>query len=145
LASNQAVSQRVKIGAVAQRFQISPDLLRLYEREGLLIPVKSLRGTRYFTEQDYRWIATLQRLVRDAHMTFAAIRHLLAMTPCWQVRRCGFANRQDCPHDAAPTRPCWMSRACCKARASDCYTCPVYRSAPESEPLQALLLPEPQG
>jgi len=30
----------IKIGAVAGHFGVSVDLLRLYEREGLLIPIK---------------------------------------------------------------------------------------------------------
>lgn len=135
--------QRIKIGAVAQRFGVSPDLLRLYEREGLLIPLKSARGTRYFSAQDYDWIATLLRLMRGARMNFMAIRHLLAMTPCWQVRQCGYRNRERCPYNADRTRPCWMSRACCKG--SDCYSCPVYRAAPHSEPLQALLISDTQA
>lgn len=139
---NRLAGQLTKIGAVAQRFGISPDLLRLYEREGLLIPVKSRRGTRYFTEQDYPWIATLMRLVRGARMTFASIRHLLAVTPCWQIRQCGYADRKHCARNADRTRPCWTSRACCEG--PDCYTCPVYRSAGESKALQALLVSEPQ-
>lgn len=130
--------QKTKIGAVARRFGVSPDLLRLYEREGLLIPIKSRLGTRYFTERDCEWIATLLRLVRDAGLNFAAIRRLLAITPCWQVRQCGYRDREQCPYHAERTRPCWMSRGCCKD--ADCYTCPVYRAAPQSEPLQALLI-----
>jgi DNA-binding transcriptional MerR regulator len=68
---------RIKIGTVAKHFKISVDLLRLYEREGLVIPLKSSKGTRYYTEQDYAWIATILRLVRDARLNFAGIRHLL--------------------------------------------------------------------
>ncbi len=54
-----AAPKRIKIGAVARHFGVSVDLLRLYEREGLLIPLKSPKGTRYFTELDYPWIDTL--------------------------------------------------------------------------------------
>ncbi len=137
--------QRIKIGTVAERFGISPDLLRLYEREGLLIPMKSPLGTRYFSEQDCDWIATLLRLVRGAGMKFEAIRRLLAMTPCWQVRQCGFRDRKHCPYHADRTHPCWMSRTCCKEAGSHCYSCVVYRAASQSEPLQALLMSEPEA
>ncbi len=34
----------IKIGAVAADFHVSVDLLRLYEREGLLIPPEILAG-----------------------------------------------------------------------------------------------------
>ena len=130
----------VKIGAVARQFGVSLDLLRLYEREGLLIPLKSQHGTRYFTPQDYEWIRTLLQLVRRAHVNMAGIRRLLAMTPCWQMRACGHSSRENCPGVQNRTHPCWIARARCKD--SDCYFCQVYRAAPKCEALQALLAPE---
>src|ERR1700758_2264861 len=84
----------IKIGVVAQQFGISVDLLRLYEREGLLLPIKSSRGTRYFTEHDYPWIAMILRLVREARLNLAGIRHLLAKLPCWRMRNCGFEDKK---------------------------------------------------
>jgi MerR family transcriptional regulator/heat shock protein HspR len=130
----------IKIGAVARHFGISVDLLRLYEREGLVIPLKSPRGTRYFTEHDYVWIGTVLRLVREARLNFAGIRRLLALLPCWKIRNCGFEKKKDCPVFCDPSRPCWANRACCApASAHDCYFCAVYRSAPSCENLKALL------
>ena len=70
----QPPSGMIKIGTVARHFNISVDLLRLYEREGLLIPIKSPKGTRYFTDRDYAWIGTVLRLVREARLNFAGIR-----------------------------------------------------------------------
>ena len=134
----------IKIGMIAGRFGISVDLLRLYEREGLLIPIKSPRGTRYFTEHDYSWIAMLLRLVREARMNLAEIRRLLAALPCWQIRHCGFESKQGCPVISDDSRPCWSNRATCPVVcAQDCYFCPVYRSAPTSENLKALLTAPP--
>jgi len=136
----------MKIGSVAHQFNISVDLLRLYEREGLLIPLKSRRGTRYFTENDYPWIETILRLVRQARLNFAGIRHLLALQPCWQIRRCGFDSEKNCPVISDASRPCWANRATCPVVcAQDCYFCQVYRSAPTSEPLQALLVATGNG
>jgi MerR family transcriptional regulator/heat shock protein HspR len=130
----------LKIGTVAQHFNVSVDLLRLYEREGLLIPMKSHRGTRYFTEHDYLWIGTILRLVREARLNFAGIRHLLAMLPCWKIRNCGFESRRNCPVISDASRPCWANRAVCPVVSSqDCYFCQVYRSAPSCESFRALL------
>lgn len=132
----------IKIGTVARRFGVSPDLLRLYERQGLLIPLKSPRGTRYFTEHDFPWIQMLLRLVREVRLNLAGIRHLLALIPCWQLRNCPYDRRRDCPQRPDPTQPCWRNRAAAPGPdAPDCYFCPVYRSAPHSETLQALLGP----
>ncbi len=72
----------IKIGAVAGHFHVSVDLLRLYEREGLLIPMRLWRGVRYFTEDDYLWIDTILRLVREAQLNLPEIRHLLSTIRC---------------------------------------------------------------
>jgi len=130
----------VKIGTVARKFEISVDLLRLYEREGLLIPVKSEKGTRYFTTVDFDWINTLLRLVRDAGLNFAGIRHLLALLPCWELQECGTNGTRTCPAKAHATEPCWIKHSCCQPERV-CYTCDVYRSAPSCTNLRPLLLP----
>ncbi len=162
----------IKIGAVAKHFAVSVDLLRLYEREGLLIPLKSPRGTRYYTQHDFLWIGTILRLVREARLNFAGIRRLLALLPCWEIRQCGFNRRIGCAVIADASKPCWANRAnCCLAQATcpeplrsyvatsekpvigrsarrqgmeDCYFCAVYRSAPSCENLKALLAASPE-
>lgn len=130
---------RVKIGAVAKHFNISVDLLRLYEREGLVLPLKSPKGTRYYTELDYPWIETVMRLVREARLNFAGIRHLLALLPCWEINRCGY-DRKSCNIIENSTTPCWINHEQCKSGVEDCYFCKVYRSAPACENLKALLV-----
>lgn len=129
----------IKIGAVARHFGVSVDLLRLYEREGLLIPLKSAGGTRYFTEHDYNWIGTIIKLVRQARLNFAGIRHLLALLPCWEIRNCGRTGKAECNLIQDSTQPCWVNSSCCQKGANDCYFCAVYRSAPSCENLKALL------
>jgi MerR family transcriptional regulator/heat shock protein HspR len=107
-----------------------------------LIPIKSPKGTRYFTEADYVWIGTVLRLVREARLNFAGIRHLLALLPCYEIRNCGFEQKEKCPITKDATTPCWNNRACCSNNA-ECYTCPVYRSAPACQNLKALLVANP--
>jgi len=133
--------KRIKIGEVARHFGVSVDLLRLYEREGILIPLKSAKGTRYFTELDYPWIATVLRLVRDARLNFAGIRHLLALLPCWDIRGCDETRKHDCGICSGATTPCWMEQKCCKP--GDCYACDVYRSAWQCENLKAFVVNGP--
>jgi MerR family transcriptional regulator/heat shock protein HspR len=138
---NKCGPPRIKIGEVARHFDLSVDLLRLYEREGLLIPLKSTKGTRYFTEPDYPWIATVLRLVREAHLNFAGIRHLLALLPCWEIRECGDDRKRDCSVVNCATAPCWMGQSCCLP--GNCYACEVYRSAYQCENLKAFVVNRP--
>jgi len=133
--------KKIKIGAVARYFGVSVDLLRLYEREGLLIPLKSPKGTRYFTELDYPWIATVLRLVREARMNFVGIRHLLALLPCWEIRGCGDSRKRECNITAGASEPCWMLQTCCSPE--ECYGCAVYRAASQCENLRAFVANRP--
>jgi len=138
---NSVAVKRIKIGEVARHFGVSVDLLRLYEREGILIPLKSEKGTRYFTELDYPWIATVLRLVREAGLNFAGIRHLLALLPCWEMRACGDSRKHECGVVSGAANPCWMERKCCAP--GDCYACDVYRSACQCENLKAFVVNGP--
>lgn len=55
----------MKIAEVSQRFGISLDTLRYYERIGLLPPVKrNGSGIREYDEQDLRWIDFIQCMKR---------------------------------------------------------------------------------
>ena len=169
--NGQLSNGTIKIGAVAKHFNVSVDLLRLYEREGLLIPLKSPRGTRYYTQHDFLWIGTILRLVREARLNFAGIRRLLALLPCWEIRQCRFNRRFGCELIADASKPCWSNRAnCCLTSSNrpeplrshlaaagkpvnvpfarrqgmeECYFCAVYRSAPSCENLKALLAASP--
>lgn len=134
---NFGTQKKIKIGEVARHFDVSVDLLRLYEREGLLIPIKSPKGTRYFTELDYPWIATVLRLVREAGLNFAGIRHLLALLPCWNIRACDKDHSHACSIVSGAATPCWMTQSCCSP--SNCYACDVYRSACKCENLKAFV------
>jgi DNA-binding transcriptional MerR regulator len=134
----EETAERIKIGVVARDFGVSVDLLRLYEREGILIPLKSPKGTRYFTRLDYPWIATVLRLVREARLNFAGIRHLLALLPCREIRGCDGTAKDNCSLTAGATDPCWVHKSCCTP-AGDCYLCEVYRSAAKCENLKAFV------
>ena len=50
--SSKAKRAAFMISAVAEQYQIHPQTLRLYEREGLLKPSRSEGNTRLYTEDD---------------------------------------------------------------------------------------------
>ena len=52
------------ISAVAEMYNIHPQTLRLYEREGLLIPSRSNGNTRLYTQEDLEHLETILRVVR---------------------------------------------------------------------------------
>jgi len=67
------------ISAVAEQFQIHPQTLRLYEREGLLKPSRSEGNTRLYTEEDLERLEVILRLTRDEDVNLSGVEIILNM------------------------------------------------------------------
>ena len=62
---NQSGQALFMISAVAQRYDIHPQTLRLYEREGLLKPSRTEGNTRLYSQADLERLETILTLTRD--------------------------------------------------------------------------------
>src|SRR6202035_333612 len=67
------------ISAVAEQFQIHPQTLRLYEREGLLKPSRSEGNTRLYTDDDLERLEVILKLTRDLGVNLAGVEIILNM------------------------------------------------------------------
>ena len=67
------------ISVVAEMYNIHPQTLRLYEREGLLIPSRSNGNTRLYTQDDLEQLETILNLTRDLGVNLAGIEIILNM------------------------------------------------------------------
>jgi len=67
------------ISAVAERFEIHPQTLRLYEREGLITPARSAGNTRLYDEESLRRLETILTLTRDLGVNLAGVEVILNM------------------------------------------------------------------
>jgi MerR family transcriptional regulator/heat shock protein HspR len=67
------------ISAVAEQYQIHPQTLRLYEREGLLRPSRSDGNTRLYTEEDLERLDVILKLTRDLGVNLAGVEIILNM------------------------------------------------------------------
>jgi MerR family transcriptional regulator/heat shock protein HspR len=67
------------ISAVAEIYNIHPQTLRLYEREGLLIPSRSNGNTRLYAPEDLERLETILNLTRDLGVNLAGIEIILNM------------------------------------------------------------------
>ena len=67
------------ISAVAQRYNIHPQTLRLYEREGLLKPSRTEGNTRLYSEEDLEQLETILALTRDLGVNLAGVEIILNM------------------------------------------------------------------
>lgn len=67
------------ISAVAQRYNIHPQTLRLYEREGLLKPSRTDGNTRLYSQDDLEQLETILTLTRDLGVNLAGVEIILNM------------------------------------------------------------------
>jgi MerR family transcriptional regulator, heat shock protein HspR len=67
------------ISAVAEQYQIHPQTLRLYEREGLLKPSRSDGNTRLYTDGDLERLEVILKLTRDLGVNLAGVEIILNM------------------------------------------------------------------
>ena len=67
------------ISAVAEQYEIHPQTLRLYEREGLLKPSRSEGNTRLYTDSDIERLEVILHLTRDLGVNLAGVEIILNM------------------------------------------------------------------
>ena len=67
------------ISAVAEIFDVHPQTLRLYEREGLLKPSRSEGNTRLYTDADLERLEVILSLTRDLGVNLAGVEIILNM------------------------------------------------------------------
>ena len=67
------------ISAVAAKYNIHPQTLRLYEREGLLKPSRTEGNTRLYSDEDLAELETILALTRDLGVNLAGVEIILNM------------------------------------------------------------------
>jgi len=67
------------ISAVAEKYDIHPQTLRLYEREGLLKPSRSEGNTRLYTDDDLERLEVILQLTRELGVNLAGVEIILNM------------------------------------------------------------------
>ena len=67
------------ISAVAEMYDIHPQTLRLYEREGLLKPSRSVGNTRVYEDPDLERLEVILSLTRDLGVNLAGVEIILNM------------------------------------------------------------------
>src|SRR5881227_524858 len=76
------MKKRVKtytISAVAELYDIHPQTLRLYEREGLLTPSRSVGNTRLYEDSDLERLEIILSMTRELGVNLAGVEIILNM------------------------------------------------------------------
>ena len=67
------------ISWVAERYEIHPQTLRLYEREGLILPSRSVGNTRLYDDETCKRLEFVLTLTRDLGVNLAGVDVILNM------------------------------------------------------------------
>ena len=138
----QKTGQRLyTIGEAADLIGVSVPTIRMYEREGLIIPLRKSSRHRLFAEADLERIRSIRRTISTEKVSIAGIRRLMSLVPCWKMNNCDPGDVARCPRTAAPESPCWMvAGKDWKAKSDRCRTCGVYVRTADYVQLKAVLL-----
>jgi MerR family transcriptional regulator/heat shock protein HspR len=71
--------QYYHISSVARMYNLHPQTLRLYEREGLITPSRSEGNTRLYSAEDLRRLEVILNLIRDLGVNLAGVEVILNM------------------------------------------------------------------
>lgn len=128
------------IGKVAKLVGISVQMLRLYENEGLIIPIKKKSLHRLYSSDDVDRIKCIQDMIHNEKISIVGIKRILALIPCWAIQKCPNEIRQKCIAFKDYTKPCWMQKihntVCDKDK---CRNCVVYKSINNCSRLKQIL------
>lgn len=116
------------IGVIAELLNISVQLLRLYETEGLIIPFKKDSKHRLYSQNDFIRLQCIRDSITNKKFSISSIKTLYSMIPCWAIKKCSEAEQKVCPAYQNSMEPCWTIKhednICSN---EDCRVCDVYK------------------
>jgi len=102
--------------------------IRQYIDKGLIIPYRKESNRNLFSQVDILRLKYIHKLLVEDGLNIAGIRSLLALIPCWAIRKCSADEREKCHAFHGDTFPCWdASEKGPACRNIDCRECEVYR------------------
>ena len=117
------------ISTAARLLGISVHTLRMYEKEGLIVPFKPNGNQRRYSDMDLERLRCIRKAINEDKMGIEGIRRMLALIPCWAIVECTEKDRKNCNAFNSYSTPCWTvnnKNNLCENR--DCYTSDVYNS-----------------
>jgi MerR family transcriptional regulator/heat shock protein HspR len=101
--------------------------IRQYIDKGLIIPFKKESNRNLFSNVDIQRLKYIHKLLDEHGLNIAGIRTLLALIPCWAVRKCAEEEREKCQAFQSDSYPCWeASEKGLLCKNTNCRECEVY-------------------
>lgn len=116
------------IGVASDLVGVSVHTLRMYEKEGLILPDRTQTQRRLYSQMDIERLRCVRLAIEEQGLNIAGIKAVMSMIPCWDLKGCSQADRESCDAFTDIGEPCWsvnkMGGFC---QDLDCRTCDVYR------------------
>jgi MerR family transcriptional regulator, heat shock protein HspR len=128
------------IGTVARMLDVSVEVIRLYERKGLILASRSNGQQRLYSESDVERLRCIRKAINEHKISIEGIRRIHSMIPCWEHIHCTPQERDNCPAYHLSLAGCWTHRHeqnVCAAR--DCRTCKVYQLSANCDKVKELI------
>jgi len=108
--------------------EIPAHSIRQYIDKGLLIPFRKETNRNLFSQVDILRLKYIHKLLVEDGLNIAGIRSVLALIPCWSIRKCSAGEREKCQAFDSNTFPCWeASEKGMLCKNTNCRECEVYR------------------
>ena len=119
--------------------------IRQYIDKGLIIPFKKESKRNLFSQVDIMRLKYIHKLLEKDGLNITGIRSLLALIPCWTIRKCSKEERRICQAYQSDVSPCWdASEKGMLCKNTNCRECDAYRiveSYPDVKSLIKTLIP----
>jgi len=118
------------ISTTAKMLGISVHTLRMYEREGLILPFQKSSGHRLYSQSDIERLQCIRNAINKEKISIAGIQHIHALIPCWEIVSCSKKDRENCNAYKSHSKGCWtFEHADDICKGLDCRACPVYKES----------------
>jgi MerR family transcriptional regulator, heat shock protein HspR len=137
---NQSDTPSYSIGTVARLLGVSVEVIRLYERRGLVLASRSDGKQRLYCESDVERLRCIRAAINGHKISIEGIRRIHSMIPCWEHVHCSVEERNACPAYHLSQAGCWtykhQENACAQR---DCRLCNVYQLSADCEKVKGLI------
>ena len=128
------------ISTAARMLKISVHTLRMYEKEGLVIPFKKVTNHRLYSRADIDRLNCIRKAINEFKISISGIKTIYSLIPCWQITNCSEAERQNCNAFLKHDNPCWNfkhGKNICENKV--CRECSVYKDYAECGDVKELI------
>ena len=120
------------ISVAARILNISVHTLRMYEREGLIVPFKKESNHRLYSKADIERLNCIRKTINESKISINGIKTIYSLIPCWEIIHCSQKDRENCESYNSHSKPCWtfnhQDNICADL---DCRDCNVYKNYAE--------------